>query len=124
MAEPITTGVTAGAVSMGLATLLVGLVGQVGADIMMVVLASIAGCVIALTGQNKSYKDSILYIIKGILISVVLAWAISGAIVGYFPSINTPHLPSIIAFVLGFSVDKLKGIVEVLLSKIMSKIGA
>lgn len=122
MAEPITTGATAGAASMGLATLLVGLLGQVGADIMMVILASIAGCSIALTGQNKSYKASIFYIIKGILISVVLAWSLSALLVQYFQNLNTPHLPSIIAFILGFSVDKIKEIAENIINKLLNKV--
>lgn len=123
MAEPISTGATAyAATSTGLAALMVGLIGQVGTDVMMVVLAAIAGCSIALTGQNKNYKDSMFYIIKGILLSIVLAWSVSSAITSYEPQLGTPHLPSTVAFIIGCSVDKIKSIIEQIINKLVSKV--
>lgn len=103
--------------SVGLSALLVGFFGEIGADVMMVVLASIAGCSIALTGKNKAVRDSAIFITKAILLSVVMAWAISGVIVAYMPQFDTPYLPTVVAFILGFSGEQLSNILQNFVNK-------
>lgn len=113
MPEPVitTTGaigtVSASTVSVGLTTLFIGWFGNAGAEVMMLILSAIAGCSIGLSGQNKDYVESILFIIRGILLSVVLAKALSFTIVTWYPSVDSPFLPTVIAFLLGFSVDNI-----------------
>ena len=114
MPEPVITTTTgaigtasASAFSVGLTTLFIGWFGSAGAEVMMLILSAIAGCSIGLSGQNKNYVESILFIIRGILLSVVLAKALSFTIVTWYPSIDSPFLPTVIAFLLGFSVDSI-----------------
>lgn len=121
MPEPV---ITAGAIStttatstfsVGLATLFVGWFGSAGAEVMMIILAAVTGCSIGLSGQKKSYGESIIFTVKGVLVSVVLAQIISMVTVHYIPMLNSPYLPSVVAFILGFSVDKLPSIINGLL---------
>lgn len=114
MPEPVTTTTTvaisssaSGVLSVGLSTLFIGWFGQAGAEVMMIILAAIAGCSVGLSGQNKSYTESIVFILRGVLVSVVLAKAISFGLVQYYPALDNQFLPSTVAFLLGFSVDKL-----------------
>ena len=113
MPEPVitTTGAigtaSASTFSVGLTTLFIGWFGSAGAEVMMLILSAIAGCSIGLSGQNKNYVESILFIIRGILLSVVLAKALSFTIVTWYPSVDSPFLPTVIAFLLGFSVDSI-----------------
>ena len=113
MPEPVitTTGAigtaSASTFSVGLVTLFIGWFGSAGAEVMMLILSAIAGCSIGLSGQNKNYVESILFIIRGILLSVVLAKALSFTIVTWYPSVDSPFLPTVIAFLLGFSVDSI-----------------
>ena len=96
-----------GVISVGLSTLFIGWFGQAGAEVMMIILAAIAGCSVGLSGQNKNYVDSIIFVIRGVLVSVVLAKAISFGMVQMVPSLDSQFLPSVVAFLLGFSVDQL-----------------
>ena len=128
MPEPVitTTGAigtaSASSFSVGIATLFVGWFGSAGAEVMMIVLAAIAGCSIGLAGQNKTYGESIIFIIRGILVSVVLAQVISMVTISYFPSLQSPYLPSLVAFVLGFSVDRLPSLMDTLVEFISDKV--
>lgn len=120
--EPVTT--TAGAsISVGLSAFLIGWLGQVGADVMMIILSAIAGCSIALTGQTKRYSESLIFILKGVLLALVLAWSSSELLVTQIPSIKSPYLPSVVAFVLGFCVDKLSFVLNRLIDSKIKKIG-
>lgn len=96
-----------GVISVGLSTLFIGWFGQAGAEVMMIILAAIAGCSVGLSGQNKKYIDSIIFVVRGVLVSVVLAKAISFGMVQMVPSLDSQFLPSVVAFLLGFSVDQL-----------------
>jgi len=119
MAEPLSTS-TIAATQVGLAALLVGAFGEVGADVMMVVLSAIAGCFIALSGDKpaKQVLSATFFIIKGVLLALVLAWAISSMAIGFIPSLDTPYAPAIVAFVIGFSGDRLPGMVSEILKKV------
>ncbi len=120
MAEPITTTSATGVVTVGIWALLTGWLGNIGADIMMVVLSAIAGCSIALTGKVKTFWASTFFISKGILLALVLAWTIASGLGSYMPSLNTPYLPSMIAFFLGFTVDKASLIIDSILNRFLS----
>lgn len=128
MPEPVIT--TTGAIgtasvstfSVGLVTLFIGWFGSAGAEVMMLILSAIAGCSIGLSGQNKNYVESILFIIRGILLSVVLAKALSFTIVTWYPSVDSPFLPTIIAFLLGFSVDSIPMYIRGTLAFLVQKI--
>lgn len=128
MPEPVitTTGAigtaSASTFSVGLVTLFVGWFGSAGAEVMMLILSAIAGCSIGLSGQNKNYVESILFIIRGILLSVVLAKALSFTIVTWYPSVDSPFLPTIIAFLLGFSVDSIPMYIRGTLAFLVQKI--
>lgn len=128
MPEPVitTTGAigtaSASTFSVGLTTLFIGWFGSAGAEVMMLILAAIAGCSIGLSGQNKNYVESILFIIRGILLSVVLAKALSFTIVTWYPSVDSPFLPTVIAFLLGFSVDNIPMYIRGTLAFLVQKI--
>ena len=120
MTEPISTTTAAAAAQVGLAALLVGALGQVGADVMMVVLSAVAGCFIALSSDKpaKQVWPATFFIVKGVLLALVLAWAISSMAIAFIPALDTPYAPAIVAFVIGFSVDRLPGMVTELLKKV------
>lgn len=128
MPEPVitTTGAigtaSASTFSVGLVTLFIGWFGSAGAEVMMLILSAIAGCSIGLSGQNKNYVESILFIIRGILLSVVLAKALSFTIVTWYPSVDSPFLPTVIAFLLGFSVDSIPMYIRGTLAFLVQKI--
>ena len=128
MPEPVitTTGAigtaSASTFSVGLTTLFIGWFGSAGAEVMMLILAAIAGCSIGLSGQNKNYVESILFIIRGILLSVVLAKALSFTIVTWYPSVDSPFLPTVIAFLLGFSVDNIPMYIRGTLAFLVQKV--
>ena len=128
MPEPVitTTGAigtaSASTFSVGLTTLFIGWFGSAGAEVMMLILAAIAGCSIGLSGQNKNYVESILFIIRGILLSVVLAKALSFTIVTWYPSVDSPFLPTVIAFLLGFSVDSIPMYIRGTLTFLVQKV--
>jgi len=128
MPEPVitTTGAigtaSASTFSVGLTTLFIGWFGSAGAEVMMLILSAIAGCSIGLSGQNKNYVESILFIVRGILLSVVLAKALSFTIVTWYPSVDSPFLPTVIAFLLGFSVDSIPMYIRGILTFLVQKV--
>lgn len=121
MPEPISTTASAtAATQVGLAALLVGALGNVGADVMMVILSAIAGCFISLSNDKppKEMGSALFFIVKGILLSLVLAWAISSVASYIIPALESPYAPAIVAFVIGFSGDKLPALVNNILTKV------
>lgn len=108
MVEPVIATTTSSVtVSVGLTAILIGWLGAVGADVMMVILSAIAGSSIALTGQMKSFKESIFFVFKGVFLALILSWSASALLVVYLPSLSSPYLPSLIALSLGFLADRL-----------------
>lgn len=118
----VNSGTTTSVISVGLTTLFIGWFGSAGAEVMMLILSAIAGCSIGLSGQNKNYIESILFIIRGILLSVVLAKALSFTIITWYPSVDSPFLPTVIAFLLGFSVDSIPMYIRGTLSFLVQKV--
>jgi hypothetical protein len=120
MTEPITTTTAAAGMQVGLAALLVGALGEVGADVMMVVLSAIAGCFISLSSDKppKALPSALFFIIKGVVLSLVMAWAVSSVAGKLMPSLDSPYAPAIVAFVIGFSGDKLPQMINRILTKV------
>jgi hypothetical protein len=121
MTEPITTTTAAAGMQVGLAALLVGALGEVGADVMMVVLSAIAGCFISLSSDKptKALGSALFFIIKGVVLSLVMAWAVSSVAAKLMPALDSPYSPAIVAFVIGFSGDKL----PLMINKVLTKVG-
>jgi hypothetical protein len=121
MTEPITTTTAAAGMQVGLAALLVGALGEVGADVMMVVLSAIAGCFISLSSDKptKALGSALFFIIKGVVLSLVMAWAVSSVASKVMPALDSPYSPAIVAFVIGFSGDKL----PLMINKVLTKVG-
>jgi hypothetical protein len=121
MAEPVSaTAASTAAVQVGLAALLVGALGQVGADVMMVALAALAGCFISLSNDHppKKILPALFFILKGICISLVLAWAAASVLAHTIPALDTPYAPAIVAFCIGFLGDSLSAAVNKILVKV------
>lgn len=121
MAEPVSTTATA-AVSFGLTALLAGWMGEVAAEVMMVVLSAIAGSIMALSSKNKTFFESFKFIFLGVLVATVLAWAISSMLTNQYPSIASPYLPTVVAFILGFTVDKFPIMLNLIIEKAFKKV--
>ena len=121
MAEPVSTTATV-AVSFGLTALLTGWVGEVGAEVMMVILSAIAGSITSLSSKKKTLVESFKFVFLGVLLATVLAWAISSMLTNQYPTLASPYLPTIVAFMLGFTVDKFPIIMEKVSEKIMNKV--
>ncbi len=72
-----------------------------------------------------TYKDNIIIavvVFLGVLLATVLAWAISSMLTNQYPTLASPYLPTIVAFILGFTVDKFPIIMEKVSEKIMNKV--
>jgi hypothetical protein len=120
MAEPSTTTVGLG---LGLSALLAGAFGVLVADVIMVVLSSIAGCYLSFSGSdNMNYKTMLKYMVLSILLSLSCSWGISELVVKIKPSLNTPYLPSIISLLLGAYSDKLFKLRLIVLNLSLSKL--
>jgi hypothetical protein len=98
---------------VGITALLAGAIGQVAADVMMVIMASIAGCVITLSGNNETrLKQALLFFIGALLTSLVLAWSLTAVLGAFYPPLNSSYTPTIIAFVIGSQATRLHVIAD------------
>jgi hypothetical protein len=125
MTDPIaTTAAVSAPVSVGLMALLIGAFGPVAADVMLVVLSALAGCFVALSSvKSKSIFQALGFIALGVLVSLILSWAIVGVVVSFVPSLSGPYAPSIIAMAIGFCSNRLPRIFDAVLQKIENKTG-
>lgn len=123
MAEPIST--TAGAAgSIGLLALLIGWFGPVGADVMMVVMSAMAGCVVALSGiNNRTWLGATKFIGAGVLLALVVSWMLASVITGFYPAAQGPYLPSMVAFAIGAALDRIPKLRGRLMSMAENKLG-
>ena len=104
-------------------TLLVGALGPVGAEVMIVVMAAIAGSTIALAGDNtKSFWQAIRFMLMGILVALILSWALSGLLISYIPALASPYTPSIIALLIGYGSDRLPNIFNSVIGRVTKKV--
>jgi hypothetical protein len=121
MAEPVST-TTSAVTGVGLAALLTGAVGAVAADVMMVILASIAGVVIALSNKKTSSFEAVKFFGGAVLTSLVLAWALAALLASLHSSMNSPYAPTIIAFLIGTQSHRLDKIAAKITGRIEKKI--
>ena len=123
MAEPISTTATA-AVSVGFLALLVGAVGPVAADVMLVVISALAGCFIALSGmKGQTVWQSVGFVVIGVTVSLVLSWAATSLVTGLVPGLNSAYTPALIAMFIGFMGNQLPTIFASVVAKVKSKVG-
>lgn len=123
MAEPTISSVAAGG-SVGIMALLIGAVGPVAADVMMVVVSAIAGCFIALSSINeRSVWRSIGFVLSGVTASLVFAWSLAGVLSEVVPALSGPYVPSIIAMFTGFLSNRLPEIFNAVFEKLLQKLG-
>ena len=124
MPEPLSTSTATAAGSAGLLALLVGWLGPVGADVMMVVMSAMAGCVVALSGvNNRTWLAAFKFIGAGVLLALVTAWMIASTISGFYPSASGPYLPSMVAFAIGAALDRIPKLRSRLVSMAENKLG-
>lgn len=125
--EPTSTasaGVIYSASSVGFMALMIGFFGEVGADVIMVVLASSVGCIIALSGTNtNSYLSVLKYMVISVVVSLLISWALTGLLVSYLPGLDSQYTPSLIAMFIGFTSDRLPSIFNKIVSFFESKLG-
>lgn len=121
-----TTAASAGyaSTSAGFMALMIGYLGSVGADVMMVILAALSGCVISLSGETKtSAWAAVRFLVISVTVSLVLAWVLADALVSYVPAANSPYAPSMIAMLIGFLANRLPQILNAIVGKISDKAG-
>ena len=123
--EPTTTAAGGYAsTSAGFMALMIGYLGNVGADVMLVILAALSGCVISLSGETKtSTWEAIKFLLISITVSLILAWVLADVLVNYFPAANSPYTPSMIAMLIGFLANRLPQILNAIVNKLGSKAG-
>lgn len=122
MAEPLSTTTTA-VTGVGLAALLTGAVGAVAADVMMVILGSIAGVVISLSGgKTTTTMEALRFFGGAVLTALTLAWALAALMGGLHPAMNSPYAPTIIAFLIGTQSHRLSEIAAKITGRIEKKI--
>jgi hypothetical protein len=110
--------------SAGFMALMIGYLGHVGADVMMVILAALSGCVISLSGEIKtSALAAIKFLVISVTVSLILAWVLADVLVGYIPTANSPYTPSMIALLIGFLANRLPQILSAIVNKIGLKAG-
>lgn len=121
--EPTTSTGTAFA-SVGLAGLLTAAFGGVAADVMMVVLASVAGAFVGMSGaRTRTPKEVAGFLVVALLTSLVLAWALAHAAASIHPALASPYTPTIIAFLISANASRLKKISDRAFDRIDEKLG-
>lgn len=115
--------------TVGLAALLAAAVGDVAADVMMVVLASIAGVVIALSGQKSTPPgQAVKFFLGAALTSLVLAWSVSSILAKAYSGFESAYTPTILAFMVGTQAAnlhelpaKVKSVIADIFNRLMKK---
>ncbi len=124
MAEPA----SGTAASVGLLALLVGAFGSVAADVMMVVLAAIAGCYVSLSSVKiDNVFQVIKYLLLSIIVSLVLSWVLAGMLEAFLSSYlngwHSPYTPSMLAMGIGFMNNRIAPVVNQVFGFLFGKIG-
>ena len=122
MAEPVSTTTTA-VTTAGLAALLTGAIGAVAADVMMVVLASIAGVVISLSGSKTTTSlQALRFFLGAAMTSLTLAWALAALLGNLHPAMISAYTPTIVAFIIGTQSHRLNEIAAKITGRLESQI--
>lgn len=123
MAEPTSSSAAIAAGSVGLMALLIGAVGPVAADVMMVIISALAGCFVALSSvKDHTIKGDIWFTLKGVILALVLAWSLAGVVSSMFPILAGPYCPSVIAMFIGFINNRMGDIMNSVLDRYVLKL--
>ena len=123
MTEPVST-TAAGAASVGFLALLIGAIGPVAADVMLVVISALAGCFIALSSmKGQTAMQSIGFIVIGVTVALVLSWAATGIVTSLVPGLNSAYTPALIAMGIGFMANQLPSLFAAIVAKVKGKAG-
>jgi hypothetical protein len=123
MAEPISTTAT-GAASVGFLALLIGAIGPVEAQVMLVVISALAGCFIALSSmKGQTVMQSIGFIFIGVTVALVLSWAATSLVTSMVPGLDSAYTPALIAMFIGFMGNQLPSIFSAIVAKVKGKAG-
>jgi hypothetical protein len=123
MTEPVST-TAAGAVSVGFLALLIGAIGPVAADVMLVVISALAGCFIALSSmKGQSVMQSIGFVVIGVTVALVLSWAATNLVTSLVPGLNSAYTPALIAMFIGFLSNQLPTLFAAIVAKVKAKLG-
>jgi phosphatidylserine synthase len=127
MSDPIATpSVAAASISTGFLALLIGQLGQVGADVMMVVLASLAGCFLAVSGiQEKSIYKISMRILLSLLLALIFSWALTSILSTVMPFLNSPYTASMVSLMIGYATgsNRIGSIINGAITKVEQKAG-
>lgn len=123
MTEPVST-TAAGAASVGFLALLIGAIGPVAADVMLVVISALAGCFIAMSGmKGQTVLQSVGFVVIGVIVALVLSWAVTGIVTSLVPGLNSAYTPALIAMGIGFMANQLPGLFASIAAKLKGKAG-
>lgn len=94
------------------------------ADVMMVVLAALAGCYVALSAVPfTSAWEVIKFMVMSVLVSLLLAWALTSFVTGMIPALSGPYAPSLIAMAIGFVSNRLPEMFNLVLQAVSKRLG-
>ena len=123
MPEPVSTTAT-GAVSVGFLALLIGALGPVAADVMLVVISALAGCFIALSSmKGQTVLQSIGFVVIGVTVALVLSWAATSLVTSLVPGLDSAYTPALIAMFIGFMGNQLPALFAAIVAKLKGKAG-
>lgn len=109
--------------AVGLTALLVGSYGQVAADVMLVVISALAGCVIALSAlKERRVMQSILFVFIGVSVALIASWALTDFVATYAKPLYGPYTPSIIAMFIGFLSNRMPKILDSVLEFLVAQL--
>jgi len=107
MAEPNTTIVSSGAALVTLATVAAG---QLLGEYSIIIFSGLLGTLIALSEQSlPSFKDSALFVFKGVVFSFMFTGIITSLVIDYLPAKSglTPYaILGAVAFCIGWTSSK------------------
>jgi len=105
--------------SLGFLALLTGYFGQVAASVMLVVISALAGVSISLSdGHVSSCGKAAFYIVLGTAIALVWSWFLAVQLVYFFPGLDNEYLPTILAWVLGWSTTRINYLINLLVGTV------
>lgn len=104
--------------------LLVAWLGDVGASVTLVIISALAGSALALSSHDESRngKKATAFVLTNLLVSLSLAWGISGVVTSWMPQLASEYLPSTIAFLLSFAGKRLPSLLNSGLNGLMERL--
>jgi len=106
---------------VGFLAFLTAYFGQLGGDVVLVIISCMVGCMISLTKKKLTPFQTLHFVFLGVSSALVLSWPIASVLGSYIPSVASPDLPSLVSLAIGFLTDRLFGIFSGLTAKIEEK---